>query len=99
MSDEQDVAESVDEEMVGTDAVTSDEMGAFGDAPDRPVGLPFADADVTDESMADRAAREVPEAGGGVADLDWARTVDPDVVVDSDLVEQIDTAGDLAEPD
>ena len=31
MSDEQDVAESVDEEMVGTDAVTSDEVGSFGD--------------------------------------------------------------------
>ncbi len=62
MTDEQDVAESVDEEMVGTDAVTSDEVGTFGDAPDRPVGLPFADADVTDESMAERAAREVPEA-------------------------------------
>ena len=47
MGDEQDVAESIDEEMVGTDAVTSDEVGAFDDAPARPVGLPFADADVT----------------------------------------------------
>lgn len=99
MSDEQDVAESVDEEMVGTDSVTSDEVGAFDDAPDAPVGLPFADADVTDESMADRAAREVPEATGGTADTDWARTVDPDVVIDSDLVEQLDDDGDLAEPD
>lgn len=99
MSDEQDVAESVDEEMVGTDAVTSDEMGAFGDAPERPVGLPFADADVTDESMAERAAREEPEVAGGTADTDWGRTVDPDVVIDSDLVEQIDDDGDLAEPD
>ena len=61
MSDEQDVAESVDEEMLGTDAVTSDEVGAFDDAPDRPVGLPFADADVTDESFAERSDREVPE--------------------------------------
>lgn len=99
MSDEQDVAESVDEEMVGTDAVTSDEVGAFDDAPDRPVGLPFADADVTDESLADRAAREVPEVGEGVADKDWARTVDPDVIIDSDLVERLDDDGDLAEPD
>jgi hypothetical protein len=63
MSDEQDVAESVDEEMVGTDAVTSDEKGSFGAAPDEPVGLPFADADVTDESLAERAARENPEVG------------------------------------
>ncbi len=62
MGDEQDVAESVDEEMVGADAVTSDEVGAFDDAPDRPVGLPFADADVTDESFAERVARETPES-------------------------------------
>ena len=61
MSDEQDNAESVDEEMLGTDAVTSDEVGAFDDAPDRPVGLPFADADVTDESFAARTDREEPE--------------------------------------
>jgi hypothetical protein len=94
MGDEQDVAESVDEEMVGGDAVTSDEVGAFGDAPDRPVGLPFADADVTDESLAERAAREIPE----VADHP-TRLADPDVVVDSDLLEQIDEDGDLAEPD
>jgi hypothetical protein len=29
--------------------------------PDAPLGLPFADADVTDESLADRHAREEPE--------------------------------------
>jgi hypothetical protein len=97
MSDEQDVAESVDEEMVGTDAVTSDEQGSFDDAPDRPVGLPFADADVTDESLADRVAREVPDFGD---DPDRPLLVEePDVVVDSDLLEQIDEDGDLAEPD
>ena len=61
MSDEQDAAESVDEEMVGTDPVTSDEVGTFDDAPERAVGLPFADADVTDESLAERVAREVPD--------------------------------------
>ncbi len=97
MGDEQDVAESVDEEMVGTDAVTSDEVGAFDDAPDRPVGLPFADADVTDESFAERAAREVPELED---DPDHPlRLVEPDVLVDSDLLEQVDEDGDLAEPD
>jgi hypothetical protein len=94
MGDEQDVAESVDEEMVGTDAVTSDEVGAFDDAPDRPVGLPFADADVTDESLAERAAREIPEDTDGPA-----RLVEPAVLVDSDLLEQLDEDGDLAEPD
>ena len=94
MGDEQDVAESVDEEMVGVDAVTSDEVGAFDDAPDRPVGLPFADADVTDESVAERAAREIPE----VAD-EPLRLVEPEVLVDSDLLERVDEDGDLAEPD
>ncbi len=94
MGDEQDVAESVDEETVGVDAVTSDEVGAFDDAPDRPVGLPFADADITDESLAERAAREIPE----VAD-EPLRLVEPEVLVDSDLLEQVDEDGDLAEPD
>jgi hypothetical protein len=97
MSDEQDIAESVDEEMVGTDAVTSDEVGAFDDAPDRPVGLPFADADVTDESLAERVAREIPD------DVDDpnvpVRLDEPDVIVDSDLLERIDEDGDVAEPD
>lgn len=97
MSDEQDVSESVDEEMVGTDAVTSDEIGSFGDAPDRPVGLPFADADVTDESLAERADREVPEE---VDDPDQPlRLVEPAVLVDSDLLDELDDDGDLAEAD
>ena len=97
MSDEQDVSESVDEEMVGTDAVTSDEVGSFGDAPDRPVGLPFADADVTDESLADRVDREVPEV---LDDPDEPlRLVEPAVLVDSDLLDEVDDDGDLAEAD
>src|SRR4029079_12659945 len=61
MSDEHDNAESVDEDMLGTDPVAGDEVGAFDDAPDRPVGLPFADADVTDESFAERSDRAEPE--------------------------------------
>jgi hypothetical protein len=97
MGDEQDAAESVDEEVVGTDAVTSDEVGAFDDAPDRPVGLPFADADVTDESFAERTARELPEVSD---DVDQPlRLVEPAILVDSDLLEQIDEDGDVAEPD
>ena len=97
MSDEQDVAESVDEEMVGTDAVTSDEVGAFDDAPERPVGLPFADADVTDESFAERSDREVPE---NFDDPDEPlRLVEPAILVDSALLDEIDDDGDLAEAD
>jgi hypothetical protein len=95
-SDEQDGAESVDEEMLGEDAVTSDERGSFDDAPLEPVGLPFADADVTDESVAQRAAREEPEVWEGRT---TATVDDPDVIVDSDLVEHVDDDGDLAEPD
>jgi hypothetical protein len=97
MSDEQDMAESVDEEMVGTDAVTSDEVGSFDDAPDEAVGLPFADADVTDESFAERAEREVPEVADDPDDP--LRLVEPDVLVDSDLLDQVDDDGDIAEPD
>jgi hypothetical protein len=97
MGDEQDAAESVDEEMVGTDAVTSDEVGAFDDAPDHPVGLPFADADVTDESFAERTAREIPDVADD-SDVPL-RLVEPEVLVDSDLLEQVDEDGDLAEPD
>jgi len=97
MGDDQDNAESVDEEMVGTDAVTSDEVGTFDDAPDRPVGVPFADADVTDESLAERAARELPELEDDPNQP--LRLVEPEVLVDSELLEQIDEDGDLAEPD
>ena len=97
MSDEQDVAESVDEEMIGNDAVTSDEVGAFDDAPDRPVGLPFADADVTDESFAERTLQEEPELEDDPSVP--PRLVEPEILVDSDLLEQIDEDGDLAEPD
>lgn len=60
--DPQDQAESFDEDAIGGDenAVTSDEVEAEF-PPDRPQGIPFADADVTDESVADRALREEPE--------------------------------------
>ena len=58
--DEQDFAESVDDEMIGLAAESSDEV-VIDFPPDRPLGLPFADADVTDESLADRLAQEEPE--------------------------------------
>jgi len=98
MTDEQDIAESVDEDMLGTDPVAGDEVGAFDDAPDRPVGLPFADADVTDESFAERTDREEPELLEDDPDLPL-RLVEPEILVDSDLLENIDEDGNLAEPD
>ena len=62
MSDEQDQAEAFDEEEAfGAEQATSDMSGPVDPIPEHPVGIPFADADVTDESVADRAAREEPE--------------------------------------
>jgi hypothetical protein len=63
MSDDpQDQAESVDEDLIGgsENAVTSDEV-EVDFPPDRPQGVLFADADVTDESLADRLLQEEPE--------------------------------------
>ncbi len=96
MTDEQDVAESVDEDVVGSDAVTSDELGRFDDAPDRPVGLPFADADVTDESLAERVAREIPDVVDA-PDQEWGLE-DPVVPLASDL-EHIDDDDDEDDED
>ena len=97
MSDEQDAAESVDEDMVGGDPVTSDEVGAFGDSPDDPVGLPFADADVTDESFARTYGPRAPRSRGRPRPAIASGRAG--VLVDSDLLEQVDEDGDLAEPD
>lgn len=61
-NDPQDQAESFDEDLIGgvENAVTSDEVETDF-PPDRLHGVPFADADVTDESVADRALQEEPE--------------------------------------
>lgn len=80
-------AEQFDEDLVGgDDPVTSDEA-SVDFPPDRPVGLPFADADVTDESLAERHAREEPEVwegggrpastGDGAADEQLETIIDP----------------------
>jgi len=62
MSDEQDQAEAFDEEMLGDDPVTSDEIVDSDDwPPNRSHGVQFADADVTDESVAERSLQEEPE--------------------------------------
>gem|GEM_PF-2566106 len=74
MSDDpQDVAEAFDEELRGGEVPTSDYV-EVDPIPDRPLGLPFADADVTDESISDRVAREEPEV--------WER---PPAELDEDL--------------
>lgn len=60
-TDDQYGAEQQDEDITGLDdPVTSDE--AHPDyPPDHFEGIPFADADVTDESIEDRLAQEQPE--------------------------------------
>ena len=59
--DEQTGAEQFDEEVTASEEpVTSDEVLADY-PPDRMRGVPFADADVTDESFAERTAQEEPD--------------------------------------
>jgi len=59
--DEQSGAEQFDEEVTGLERpVTSDEVRPDY-PPDHLEGVPFADADVTDESFEDRLAQEQPE--------------------------------------
>jgi hypothetical protein len=96
-NDEQDSAESIDEEMLGEESATSDEVGGHEDAPDSPRGIQFADADVTDESFAERTLQEEPELEDDPSVP--PRLVEPEILVDTDLLEQIDDDGDLAEPD
>ncbi len=60
-NDEQYGAEQLDEDVTGLeDPVTSDEVRPDY-PPDHLEGVPFADADVTDESFEDRVAQEEPE--------------------------------------
>jgi len=96
-NDEQDGAESLDEEMLGEGTATSDEVGGYDDAPDHPTGIQFADADVTDESFAERTLQEEPELEDDPSVP--PRLVEPAILVDTDLLELIDDDGDLAEPD
>ena len=70
MSDDpQDIAQDLDDDvLVGGDRLLSDEeRPAF--PPDTLRGFPDAGADATDESLADRARQEEPEA--------WERPVTP----------------------
>lgn len=60
-TDDQSGAEQLDEEVTGLDdPVTSDEVWPDY-PPDHLEGVPFADADVTDESFEDRLAQTQPE--------------------------------------
>lgn len=90
-SDNQDTAETLDDDMIGTgDAVTSDEI-EVDFPPEHPVGLPFADSDVTDESFAERSLQEEPEVSEG--DIDERDALDAVIgaVVDLENLPSSDT--------
>jgi hypothetical protein len=59
--DEQDNAEAFDEEMIDGDENPTSEHEIVQFPAERLRGVPFADSDVTDESVVDRHEQEVPE--------------------------------------
>ncbi len=61
MSDPQDHAEAFDEERIGGRPPVTSDQAELDFPPERPRAIPHADADVTDESVADRARQEEPE--------------------------------------
>jgi hypothetical protein len=66
-NDPQDAAENLDDETTGAEALTSDQV-EVDYPPTHPQGVQFADADVTDESFAERSLQEEPEVSE--ADID-----------------------------
>ena len=59
--DPQDVAEQLDDDAVSGDDGAPDRQSEVLTPPERTHGIQFADADVTDESFAERAAQEERE--------------------------------------
>jgi hypothetical protein len=59
-TDEQDQAEATDDEMIDDDN-PANAHEAIQFPPDQPHALPFADADVTDESFEERTNQLTPE--------------------------------------
>jgi hypothetical protein len=59
--DPQDVAETFDEELIGGDDPILSDDARLDFPPDELHGVPFADADVTDESLSDRLSQEEPD--------------------------------------
>lgn len=73
--DDQDVAEHLDDDVVYGDDGEIVEPNGVTDPPDEWRGLPFVDADVTDESFEERTAQEEPDVDA--ADVD-ERFADPE---------------------
>jgi len=93
MSDDpQDIAEDFDEDVTGQDDPILSEEAVSDYPPEELTGVPFADADVTDESFAERQRQQQPEV--------WEATLDDDpdgrsVAAD----EQLGTIIDISDPE
>ncbi len=83
--DEQDIAETTDDDKIGGDSLTAED--ALRDfPPDRPRGVPFGDADVTDESLRERLRQEEPEVWEAQPDRSYDGDVEPLTGLDLDDV-------------
>ena len=59
--DDQAGAEQLDDDVTGGGGLVNSDESRVDFPPERLHGVPFADADVTDESLEDRLAQEEPE--------------------------------------
>jgi hypothetical protein len=92
MSDDpQDTAEDFDEDVTGRDDPVLSEEASTEFPPEQPLGIPFADADVTDESFAERQRQQQPDV--------WERGAVTERDDDSAADEQLDTIVEVRNPD
>jgi hypothetical protein len=91
--DEQDDAETMDEEMVDGDDLTTDH-DAVEFVNERPRALPFADADITDESVSERIEQEVPDVTERDIDERYADGYLGESEVDIDTIDPLEPEAD-----
>jgi hypothetical protein len=96
--DPQDQAEAFDEDLVAGGAGLSDEV-PVSFPPDRLHGVPFADSDVTDESLEDRLAQEEPDVVPDDDELEIIADELVDDLVDERLLEAEAAAEEAAGTD
>lgn len=82
--DPQDVAETFDEDLVGGGGRVLSDEAPIEFPPEHPLGVPFADADVTDESLEDRLEQEEPDILPILSDDEPDEDVDDDDLDDDD---------------
>ena len=59
--DDQDGAEQLDDDVTGGGGLVNSDEARIDFPPERLHGVPFADSDITDESLEDRLSQEEPE--------------------------------------